>query len=126
MVDGVSTRLQRDMAHQQQELERIEIKLDGGLAKLQTEIEKMGSKMRSMFEQLMNKDLGKTTSIPLVTTSTTKDGTSSSSPKDLPSAMLVESVDTNNGCFSRFNRTFRLKCSRFDGGDFSGWLMKLE
>ena len=79
-----------------------------------------------MFEQLMNKDLGKTTSIPLVTTSTTKDGTSSSSPKDLPSAILMESVDTNSGCFSRFNRTFRLECSRFDGGDFLGWLMKLE
>ena len=57
MADGVSARLQRDMAHQQQELERIEIKLDGGLAKLQTEIEKIGSEMRSMFEQIMNKDL---------------------------------------------------------------------
>ena len=83
MADGVSTRLQRDMAHQQQELERIEIKLDGGLAKLQTEIEKMGSEMRSMFEQLMNKDLGKTTGTP---TPANKDGTSSSGPKDLPSS----------------------------------------
>ena len=56
MADGVSTRLQRDVLHQQQELERIETKIDTGLSQLKVEIEKMGIEMRSMFEQLLAKD----------------------------------------------------------------------
>ena len=56
MADGVSTRMQRDLAHQQQELERIEAKLDGGLAQLHVEIEKVSIEICTMFEKLMSKD----------------------------------------------------------------------
>ena len=41
MADGVSICLQRDMVHQQKELERIEAELDGGSSQLQAEIDKV-------------------------------------------------------------------------------------
>ena len=76
MADGVSTRLQRDVLHQQQELERIETKIDTGLSQLKVEIEKMGIEMRSMFEELLAKDAAHSRgALMRVTTSDTgKDG----------------------------------------------------
>ena len=56
MVDDVSTTLQKDMLHQQQELKRIKAKLDGGISQLRIEMEKVGIEMRTMFEQLMTKN----------------------------------------------------------------------
>ena len=56
MTKGVSTRLQREMVHQQQELEMIEAELDSGISQLRIEIEKVGSEMRAVFEQLMAKE----------------------------------------------------------------------
>ena len=55
MADGISTRTQHDLLHQQQELERIEVKFDGSILQLRSEVEKLGTKMIAMFEQLMAK-----------------------------------------------------------------------
>ena len=51
----MSTRLQREVAHHQQ---RIEAKIDSGLSLVRTKIEKLGTEMRTMFEQFMAKDGG--------------------------------------------------------------------
>ena len=118
MADGISTRLQRDMMHQQQELERIEAKIDGGLLQLRNEIEKMGTEMRSMFEQLMSREIGKNQGATM--------GDSSSNSKAVPLPDVVEAGELIDGDSSRFCKHRRLDCPRFDGENFTGWLMKLE
>ena len=65
MADGISTRTQHDLLHQQQELERIEIKFDGSIMQLRSEVEKLGTEMRAMFEQLMAKSDAKHPSTPM-------------------------------------------------------------
>ena len=75
MKEGVLTRLQREMVHQQQELERIETKLDDGISQLRSEIEKVGSEMRAMFEQLMTRDdVRNNKNISLVDSTGSKEG----------------------------------------------------
>ena len=107
-------------------MEKIETKLDEGLPKLQTEIEKVGTEMRAMFEQLMNKDVVKNTGTHVLTTLASKDGTSSSNLKEVPPTLLVELVDTSSGCFHRSSKPTKLEYPYFDGGDFFGWFIKLE
>ena len=66
------------MLHQQQELERLESKLDGSLSQLHAEIEKLGTEMRTMFEQLMAKNVTHLQEPSVVVTSSGVDGIGSS------------------------------------------------
>ena len=118
--------MQRDLAHQQQELERIEAKLDGGISKLQGEIEKIGTKMRTMFEKLLYKELLKTTGAPMVANAVSNEGINSSVTKPIVPHLLMETVDISSGVFNRGGKPYRLECPHFNGGDFSGWIIKLE
>ena len=127
MADGVSTRLQREMVHQQQELERIETKLDGGISQLRFEIEKVGSEMRAMFEQLMARDdVRNGKNISLTDSTGSKEGGGVSQPRAVNSSATTDSGNSSGGGFNHFCRHGRLECPKFDGGDFSGWIMKLE
>ena len=127
MADGVSTRLQREMVHQQQELERIETKLDGGISQLRSEIEKVGSEMRAMFEQLMARDdVRNGKNISLTDSTGSKEGGGVSQPRAVNSSATTDSGNSSGGGFNHFCRHGRLECPKFDGGDFSGWIMKLE
>ena len=125
MADGISTRLQRDFLHQQQELERIEAKVDGGLLQVKAEIEKMGTEMRAMFEQIMAKE-GKTQGSTSLDSSHGKGVDCSSPSKSVSTSVAVNPVEMTSGDFNRSCKHGRLECPRFDGDNFSGWLMKTD
>ena len=79
-----------------------------------------------MFEQLMAKEAIKNHATTMVDSPAGKDGISSSHSKAVPQSLLVEIVETTSGTSNRLCKHGRLECPRFDGGDFIGWLMKIE
>ena len=101
-------------------------KFDGGISQLYTEIEKVGSKIRAMYKQLMSKENVWNQGTHLVSSPRNKDGTNSSHAKTIPLSLLVESMDTTGRSCNQPCKHGKLECPRFDGGDFSWWLMKLE
>ena len=82
--------------------------------------------MRSIFEKLMNKEPLKTTGASIVANAVSNKGINSFVTKPVAPSLLVETVDTFSGVFNRSGKLYRLECPHFDGGDFSGWIMKLE
>ena len=62
----------------------------------------MGTKMRVIFEQLMNKDSAKHQDPTIVTSPASKEGTSSSNTKVVPPIIIVESMDNSSGGLNRY------------------------
>ena len=50
MAEGVSTRLQRELAQQQKELERLESKMDESVGRLRQDMEQRDADVKRMFE----------------------------------------------------------------------------
>ena len=100
--------------------------MDGGISKLQGEIEKIGIEILTMFEKLMSKEPLNTIGALMVANAVSNEGISSSVAKLVASPLLMETVDTSSGGFNRGGKPFRLECPHFDGGGFSRWIMKLE
>ena len=130
MADGVSTRIQKEVSHQQKELERIESKMDEGMSRLKQDMDKLSSDVKLMFDQLMEKMEGRNAGKVVV--ELPEDGEKSkavSSGSETKTIRLnaagEQSIMVGNDFF-RGIKQGRLECPRFDGSDFSGWLLKME
>ena len=127
MADGISTRLQREVGQQQKELERVEAKLDGSVNQLRLEMEQMGADLRRMFEQIMlkidnNGGNGKQKVESMEEEARSNAGVESSQLKSgVTIGPLMVDDSTYKHCWHG-----HIDCPKFDGSDFSGWIMKLE
>ena len=92
---------------------------------VKAEIEKMGTEMRAMFEQIMAKE-GKTQGSTSLDSSHGKGVDCSSPLKSVSTSVAVNPVEMTSGDFNRSCKHGRLECPRFDGDNFSGWLMKTD
>ena len=130
MVEGVSTRLQRELAQQQKELERLESKLDESVRRLRQDMEQRDADVKCMFEQLMLKMEGHTTGKVVVElpahVEKSKGDSSASETKIVKPLISGQTLEFTGDDFFRSYKQGRLDYPRFDGTDFSGWLMKME
>ena len=86
------------------------------------EIEKLGTKMRTMFEQLMAKDGGS----KIMSSFGGNNEGQSTQHKTVAPSLVVETMETSREMANRSYKSHKLECPRFDGENFIGWLMKLD
>ena len=144
MVDGVTTRLQKEVNQLQKDVATIESKLDSIQDKLQGEIQLGVEKGLFTIKQDLEKMiLGLMSKVVPLGSATVGSGmTEAGSPVSKQVGAGGSTVDTSaaknasllnlevsnlTGDSSRFNpRRSKLDCPKFDGYDFLGWRLKIE
>ena len=132
MVEGVTTRHQKETHQLQKDLEKLEAKVEHTAEQLRTEMCAIGADLRRLFEQLLEKGdsnskdsqvrqsgSGGSTDVKMKVVATPGLETRASTQT------VTEHIDLTSG--SRLPTKFsKLECPRFDGENFRGWLLKIE
>ncbi|OMO90005.1 hypothetical protein COLO4_19459 [Corchorus olitorius] len=118
MADGVQTRLQKDVATLQKEVQRIDLSIEQSSEHLRTEfktsLEATAAEMRHLFSQVMLK-LGSSSSSQ---TPETPINVSTSRTNE-----FVQPIATDPKPFIKHSK---LQCPRFNGEDILGWKIKID
>ena len=146
MVEGVITRLQKDVAQLQKDVASIKSKLDGvteqmraeikseleqGMLSVQKELEKM---FFGMLSKVTSISAGKSifdvleTGSPVETQKSVSNSTVVATASQRTMVMELELEKSNSsGELAKINpRRSKLDCPKFDGYDFLGWRLKVE
>ncbi|OMO60863.1 hypothetical protein CCACVL1_23829 [Corchorus capsularis] len=117
MTDGVQTRLQKDVATLQKEVQRIELSIEESSEHLRTEfktsLEAAAAEMRQLFAQVTLK-LGSSSSSQIPET-----------PINASTSRINDSVQPTTDP-KPFTKHSKLQCPRFNGEDFLGWKIKIN
>ncbi|KAA3468827.1 Retrotransposon gag protein [Gossypium australe] len=129
--EGVTTRLQKDMARLQQEIVDIDVKMDGRFKDFQ---ESFKNDIRTEFYYLLEQLLGQPQTLGAANFRQRKDKGILGEP--LPGfprkKPIILSPQSDLGSYSRVSsvectaKEVKFDCPRFDGLDFLGWWSKLQ
>ena len=144
MAEGITTRLQKDVAQLQKDVASIESKLDGvteqmraeikseleqGMLSVQKELEKM---FFGMLSKVTSISAGKSifdvleTGSPVETQKSVSNSTVVATASQRTMVMELEKSNSS-GELAKINpRRSKLDCPKFDGYDFLGWRLKVD
>ncbi|TYI32586.1 hypothetical protein ES332_A04G074800v1 [Gossypium tomentosum] len=147
-VEGVSTRIQKELGMMQEELTqlqaefsqldaRIDARLKDFQEGLKSEVRsEVQSELRSELHSLFEQYFGQVPPVPITGLASGKGkGILGSPPGFLAKEHLIvspmpdlghSSMSSREGTVENVNTSFRVDCSHFDGANFQGWWTKLE
>ncbi|KAK5785257.1 hypothetical protein PVK06_039824 [Gossypium arboreum] len=141
VVDGVSTRLQKEVGNMQQEISKIQEEVARLETKIETRLQEFKGEFREDLQSLLGQYFGPLPKGPSVNGATDKgkgvlgappgfplrDTENPPAPMDLlvadTSSVHWRHQSSETGASAKFSR---LECPKFDGTDFQGWWTKLE